>query len=612
MILAGNLSAISSHDEIAEFFDCPRDALFNGNNGGRVNNCFNLINKLLGTKQGQLLVPELAVVLLAIFLIEFLCFFPVLRHIGFYLDDWVMLNYLSLGPGSFLELLQFYFSTDPRVVNRPLEAIHFILMFKLFGLKPLGYHIFNCLMEILSACFLYLSLKLLSGCRKFSFISSALFLLYPSHNITHYWVVSSSVGLSMLLYLGALYCDLQGAKTRRLSLHILSAFLFYLSLLNYEVCLPLAALNVVFVTLVVRKQTDWRQAIIYGVRPAVCLALAISGLFVYLKFIMPMLGTAWMHRVSFETGLMFATIGEGIRLNLPWVAFGYFGEHALGFVRDNLGLRELVLLVAQILVFWSTCYYLDDKDKQQLAENVAVPPLSGSVLVLLGSFGVVISYTIFGLNSEYMPTFITFVNRVNTGATVGLAVLVLGVLLICRSFVSEKGLSLRLISLLTVTGLILVCFYTVTNWSLAKPFVISWQLQSHIFKFFEQNQSQFKKASSILLANAPRYAGESPVFDGTWDFQSMLRIALKREDINGGVVCDRLEISKEDLKDKSKGGFLCATYPFERMYLLFSPTCEVKKVENAIQFIDLVEQRGMQFELNKELPSIWRKQLEGR
>ncbi|HMO19616.1 MAG TPA: hypothetical protein PKC98_01460 [Candidatus Melainabacteria bacterium] len=38
----------------------------------------------------------------------------------------------------------------------------------------------------------------------------------------------------------------------------------------------------------------------------------------------------------------------------------------------------------------------------------------------------------------------------------------------------------------------------------------------------------------------------------------------------------------------------------------------MKKVENATQFIDLVEQRGMQFELNKELPSIWRQQLKGK
>ena len=598
--------------KLPSFSSAPRDALINGIKGGRVYNCFNLINKLLNTKEGQLLVPELAVVLLAIFLIEFSCFFPVLRHIGFYLDDWVMLNYLSIGPESFLELLQFYFSTDPRVVNRPLEAVHFMLMFKLFGLKPLGYHIFNAMMEILSACFLYLSLKLLSGSRKFSFISSALFLLYPSHNITHYWVVSSSVSLSMLLYLWALYCDLQGAKTRRLFLHVLSAFLFYLSLLNYEVCLPLAALNVVFVALVVREETDWRQAIKYTIRPAVCLSLAISGLFVYLKFIMPMFGTAWMHRISFETGLMFATIGEGIRLNLPWVAFGYFGEHAVAFARDGLGPKELVFLTAQMLVFLGTYYYLDFKDKQQLSKKAVVQPLSGSMLVLLGFFGVAISYTIFGLNSEYMPTFITFVNRVNTGATVGLAVIVLGLSLICRSFICDRGLSLRLNSFLPAAGLILIFFYTMANWSLAKPFVISWQLQSHIFKFFEQNGNQFKKASSILLANAPRYAGESPVFDGTWDFQSMLRIALKREDINGGVVCDRLEISEEDLKDKSKGGFLCGTYPFERMYLLLSPTCEVKKVENATQFIDLVEQRGMQFELNKELPSIWRQQLKGK
>ncbi|MCB9472142.1 MAG: hypothetical protein H6677_27950 [Candidatus Obscuribacterales bacterium] len=558
---------------------------------------------------------ELALVLTGIILLEFFCFLPVLRHVGFYLDDWVMLNYLSTGPDNLIDLLQFYFAVDPRVVNRPLEAIHFLGMFKFFGIKPFGYHVFNACTEIVTAWLLYLSLKLLSGNRRFSFLTCALFLLYPSHNITHYWVVSSSVTLSLVLYLGSLICDLKGSAYQRLSLHISSAFLYFLSLINYEVCLPLAALNIGLSFLIAQKQGTWKQAALYSLRPAILLSLSVVALYFYLKVLMPLLGTAWMHAVTFDSGLMLSTISEGIRLNLPWVAFEYFLEHSISFVRSEFGTTQLLLLVGQI--FTMTCVYaalsrLDETKSNHESEKDAMSRfrLSAPVLILAGGLTVACSYTIFGLNDEYMPTFNTFINRVNAGATVGLSLVVLGLAIAINQFVKTKNSIFIFRQIVPIAGAILVCFYTTTNWSLARSFVISWQLQAHIFKFLIANRNQFQSASSVLLANAPRYANEAPVFDGVWDFQSMLRIALKRENVNGGVVCDRLKICEIDLKDRSKGGFLCATYPFENLYILISPTCEVVKVQDARQFINLIDNRCMQFELNKELPAIWRKQMD--
>ena len=154
-------------------------------------------------------------------------FFPGIKHVGFYLDDWVMLNTLARGPQNFFELFNYYFSADPRVVKRPIEALHFMVMFKLFGLKPLGYHVFNLILEVLSAWLLYFCMHRLTRSMPVALVTSILFLIYPSHNSTHYWVVCSSVGMSMILYLGSLLADIEAVLRDKKCLHNHKAIGFF-------------------------------------------------------------------------------------------------------------------------------------------------------------------------------------------------------------------------------------------------------------------------------------------------------------------------------------------------------------------------------------------------
>ncbi len=529
-------------------------------------------------------------------------FFPGIKHVGFYLDDWVMLNTLARGPQNFFELFNYYFSADPRVVKRPLEALHFMLMFKLFGLKPLGYHVFNLILEVLSAWLLYFCLHRLTRSMPVALVTSILFLIYPSHNSTHYWVVCSSVGMSMILYLGSLLADIEAVLRDKKWLHAVSGILFLASLLNYEVFLPLGAVNVLVVlTLSLRLSNS-------PIKNSLLCTGALSLAFLielgYLRFIVPLLAEAWMHNVKLDLSLMLSTLGAGVALNLPWTSFSFFLSRAGQALAEGLQPVSWILLVLSLLVLGGAISISHVIKRVDEGEELALSPVS---LSLIGAIAVLVSYTIFGLNDSYGPTFDSLVNRVNAGATVGLAFVFSAFCLWLKLAVGSSGG--RFLASLSVTSLPLVLIFVVANWALAKPYILSWQVQSQIVSCVKKQEERLKSASSLLLINVPRYVNESPVFDGVWDFQNMIRLKLGRNDINGGVVGDRFKFFRDRVLD-APGDMVLATYKVDGLYVMISPEGTLIPVRSIDHLLALVEEKGMQFENDKTLPDKWRSQLE--
>src|SRR5262249_15038562 len=161
-------------------------------------------------------------ILAGLALIELCCFGGAIEHSGLYLDDWQMICQLHFGPQSFLEATGSLLSVDPRVAIRPVEAPYFALLYLLFGIQPIAYHVVNAVTEVLAAWFLCLSVNSLTGSRFLSAAAALAFLLYPAHDSTHYWIVASSVTLSGLLYLISLWLSVCGAADGNTRLHWLS------------------------------------------------------------------------------------------------------------------------------------------------------------------------------------------------------------------------------------------------------------------------------------------------------------------------------------------------------------------------------------------------------
>jgi hypothetical protein len=571
------------------------------------------------------------VALIVLIVLQIFCYGPIVTHVGFYLDDWATLSFLHFAPktGGYLGLLHYYLFNDSRVLIRPLEVLHFGTIYYLCGDKPLGYHIVNMIFEIASSLLLYKILVRLTARRAAALIGAIFLLLYPSHDSTRYWVICSSVTLSLLLYLGSLQaaivgtdCYLRGVKKQALVFQLLGFLLFFLSLLNYEIFLPFAA-----VTVLVCAAMAWRQGqkfVLPAAFAALPLILGAVALLIYLKVLVPMLGHGYAHAISLEPKVMISTIGQGLSLSMPWQAGPFFLEqagNAVAVLTSSEKIRLVLIALAGVLpVLWLA--YLDNQElidvamkslvgsapaletsegsagEPDAATSTALRPLD---LLILSAFAVFLSYTIFGLSPDYMPTFITLVNRVNTGASIGIAIFIAALF---QALATRVGRSRSLV-VAGVGALAMLLLFTLADWGLSKPWVVSWTTQKEVRQAVSQLKGKIDPQAALLLVSCPRYVMWSPVFDGVWDFQNMVRITLDQPQFNANVVSERMSISAAGIKDVSYG-YECGVYPFNKLFLMVAPHPELYPIRSGDAFVDMVEQRGMSFGLDKKTLSKWR------
>lgn len=537
--------------------------------------------------------------LLFLALMELLCFGPIIRQVGFYLDDWSMLSTATFGSSGFVSTLVNLFF-DPQKIIRPVQAPYFAVLYSLFQLKPLGYHIVNCLVEVAAAAFVYLCLVKLSANRKAALAAGTLFLLMPTHDSTHYWVLCSSVTFSAALYLASLYSTLSSLAhggIKKMGLLALGTALFAASLFNYESMMPLLTTSVVSVFFAARRNEGLRKALVQAVRAGILLTAVVAALYVYTRILVPMIGNGYLHGIVIEPKLILNTLYEGIRIHLPFTALPFFFSQAVQILSEPVSALLMVAFGLPVLAVFCSWKRPSMADTPGIERD----------LVIIGCVTFLASYLIFGLNPEYTPTYLTLVNRVNMGASIGLAFIFAAVMV----FLTRKPQLWRSFKYRLLIGLILsssVTFFMASNWAMARPWMASWVVQARLFKYLQANAPDFNSGQELLLVNCPRYVMWSPVFDGTWDFQNMARLAVKSQSLKGGVVSDRLVMKRDRIEDRSRG-FLCGTYSFDRLFAFVAPEPDVIEAHSPQRFMDIVKQRGFGFDLDAAVLDKWKAEL---
>src|SRR5580704_13977618 len=76
--------------------------------------------------------------------------------LGFYSDDWAMLASMSLSQSqSFVDVFrELYYVHDHEI--RPMQFLEIAVLYKLFGLASIGYHLLNAVILIMDFVLLYL------------------------------------------------------------------------------------------------------------------------------------------------------------------------------------------------------------------------------------------------------------------------------------------------------------------------------------------------------------------------------------------------------------------------------------------------------------------------
>jgi len=90
---------------------------------------------------------------------------PYITALGFYSDDWAFLASFSLFSrhvilASMLSLVHLRHHVE---VFRPGQILYMAILYKLFGLEPLGYHVVNTTVLAVASVLFYLVLRQLGG-----------------------------------------------------------------------------------------------------------------------------------------------------------------------------------------------------------------------------------------------------------------------------------------------------------------------------------------------------------------------------------------------------------------------------------------------------------------
>jgi hypothetical protein len=168
-------------------------------------------------------------------------------RLGFSSDDWAFFGNLSTSNDqSFVGLYRALYTQDPILRQRPVQIALLAGLFRLFGLNPLGYHLFNALVIAGGTLLFYLALRELNRPRLLAVTVPVVYLLLPNFSADRLWLAAFQAPLSLAFYFFSSYSEMRALRHSLAHFWLWKAFslaALVVSGLAYELTLPLLALN---------------------------------------------------------------------------------------------------------------------------------------------------------------------------------------------------------------------------------------------------------------------------------------------------------------------------------------------------------------------------------
>lgn len=533
-------------------------------------------------------------VLINLTICEIIWFSPIIRKVGFYLDDWSTYSDLYNAPQNIFALVKVSLA-DPRIITRPIEALVYVGSWLVFHDNPILHHLLNCIFEISAAFFLYLALCRLSGNRALPFLSALFMLIYPSHDATHYWVTANTITLSLGMYLFSLWQSIKAIQDKKPFCFAYASFGFLASLLTYEAFIPFIGITVICSFTLYCKNYKWTQALFNTTLAMLPNMLSIAAVYYYQRIYLTQLRIGFHHSLAFTKEHALSVFEAGFAQTLSMEALSAYWLRIQETLFD-LNVFKLFTLTLLLLLTAFTLFVIDK------SKNLSHP----YTFVGLGFIIMLFSYTVFAVSPEYLPTLESILNRLNTGASVGASMIIAGTLGILAN-IPKTSWQAKYI-LLALLSAPIIAFFIIADWGWSIPWIRSWTFQKYIISLVKNNKEQFQKVDSVILANCPRYVMWSPHFDGVWDFQSMLRMYSGKPKIKATVVSDRLQMNKNSIKDVSCG-YLCGEYPIANLFVFIPNPQQWIEIKSTPDFIETIKHSCTTFTVSESTTSLWQKQV---
>ena len=472
-------------------------------------------------------------------------------RLGFYSDDWAFLGRYATSPHQTVSGF-FDASYSEQHAMRPMQVWLCAVLYRTFGMDPLGYHLFNGVLLVLNPILCYAIARELRVPRTIGFSVALLYALLPNYSTDRFWYVAFAITLSMTACLASIYADVKaaGAPVRAgLAWKAVGAAALLISSLSYEVAAPLFLLApclMVWRTWRAHHHPS-RQRIVYLTVLIAINVVLLAGV------------TAFKLRTTVRLGAqegiaaqVLAISRHALRTDLP---NGEYGLNVFSAVRVHFGDYGLMLpatagtLVrrAPVTVRWLTllfaaaaCAYLVWSVRQREWPSVREwGAVLGAGIVVFG-----LGYAIFltNYNVQFTPTGIA--NRSAIAATLGAAMCTVGC--IGLLITALPGMRLRALAFAALIATFASCGFLIIN-VIAACWVAAYAEERNVLADIRQRFPTLPPHSTLILDGVCPYIGPAIVFESHWDLAGALQTVYRDETLAADVVTPRLAVGADGI-----------------------------------------------------------------
>ncbi len=514
--------------------------------------------------------------LVSIVLLSVMLYVP---YLGFYSDDWHFLSLLKNSPDQSFGGLFHSLMSDHNIRVRPVQTAALVGLYQLFGLLPLGYHICNALLLVAMALVLFLLLLELKQPLLLAASLPAVYILLPHYSTDRFWIAAIQANISMVFYFASFYFALRSVRSGWPWL-LLSVFSTMVSVLSYEVAVPLFAFNVVAIlwTEQFRVRARWAAALT---------SIALVGCFVFKMAInqRPVMrpGTFWSHAVWLVHQALFINFFQ-LGIAYPRVVFKT--------VRYHFDLPALAAAAAIALLVFFCLRWIIRRQPESLYK-IAWTRVIATGFVIFG-----LGYAIF-LTTDQVAFHKTGVaNRTSIAAALGVALCFLGITGYISTKLTPKFRRLcfpLLVSLICASG-------SLIDTSLAQYWIRGYDEERQILQNIAAHHLSPPPGSAFLVDGVCPYVGPAPLLESWWEVSGVAQLIFRQPDLAGDAISPRIRLHPDSLSTWIYGDE--KIYPYGDRLILYNVALDrVFLVHSAAEMNSYLKDYGKFSTVNMKCPA---------
>lgn len=488
---------------------------------------------------------------------------PYVTRLGFYSDDW-------------FEISSFHFdslagkfgiaSVLPGFSARPLQGLYLALLFRIFGLEPLGYHLVNS--AVIAACMplLYWLLVRLDIDRRTAFAATVILIALPQLSTMRVWYVAFQIPLSLLLMLISMHCQLSFARFGRILWAVGGAIAALLSIAAYEIFGPLLVAFAIWLGAAHHLRakatagTGLRRPALLGLLLLVLVAgliflksvgserAPVPSVGMYAKGLIQLVRPDYEYRVDYGLNLFAAVEVHFLSTFVGWM------KAAIGLASGRFGLVATgSALAAAALTFWRLQAQSNDGDRpgarRALAFGIAAFVLGHAVFLIVPAI-------------LFSPTGIG--NRALVAAALGVAVILASAIAYAVRLAPLRYRNPLFAGVTSLALLLGLCrLFEIENYWAEAP-----RLQRDIMTLAKADLRALPEHPTVILDGVCPYHGPAILFETWWDVSGALSLTLGRQ-VRGDAASSRMSLAPAGIATSIYGE--PAFYPYSPRLFAYNP-----------------------------------------